>query len=157
MLTAFQISYTYGHLLPTLCMIESPETEAYVPVDTIEPTDGAPPAYSPAHAPKPVHRTPNDLDDDADADADAEILLVRNKPYTASIRQTILHLRARAGYWSRFRGLSVFLVWNMATGFLVSIIGGIFHNRMGVAVAAIIADYARLFQVLCSAALEESS
>lgn len=128
-----QIGYTYGHVLPTLCMIESPETEAYVPVDTIDPE---PPAYSPTAAPKPLNGAPGAFDDDADA----EILLVRNKPITASIRQTVLHLRVRAGYWSRFRGLSMFLVWNMATGFIVSIIAGAFHTRLAVALAAIVAE-----------------
>ncbi|KAI1628287.1 hypothetical protein EDD37DRAFT_302949 [Exophiala viscosa] len=126
----FGIGYTYGHLLPTLCMIESPETAAYVPVDVIGPSD--PPAYA-ATTPK---TTQNDGEDDA------EVLLVRNKPITASIRETILHLRARAGYWSRLRGLSMFLIWNMATGFLVGIIASIFHSRLGVAFAAIVAETA---------------
>lgn len=111
-------------------MIESPETAAYVPVDVIEPTD--PPAYAATAGPKPPTGE--------DGDEDAEVLLVRNKPITASIRQTILHLRARAGYWSRFRGLSMFLVWNVATGFLVGIIASIFHSRLGVAFAAIVAE-----------------
>ncbi|KIW23967.1 uncharacterized protein PV07_09709 [Cladophialophora immunda] len=134
----FSVGYTYGHLLPILCMVESPETEAYVPVGTIEPTD--PPAYSATPAPKPAHGQPDGPEDDTDGDA--EVLLVRNKPFTASIRQTILHLRARAGYWSRFRGLSMFLAWNMVGGFLISIIANIFPNRLGIAVAAIIAETA---------------
>ncbi|KIX03536.1 uncharacterized protein Z518_07089 [Rhinocladiella mackenziei CBS 650.93] len=134
----FCISYTYGHLLPTLCMIESPETDAYVPVDVIEPTD--PPAYSPTARPKPANGPPEDAE--SDADTDAEVLLVRNKPYTASIRQTIRHLQARAGFWSRFRGLSMFLVWNMAGGFLVSVIGGVFRNPIGSAFAAILTETA---------------
>ncbi|KIX99606.1 uncharacterized protein Z520_04239 [Fonsecaea multimorphosa CBS 102226] len=134
----FSVGYTYGHLLPILCMVESPETEAYVPVGTIEPTD--PPAYSANPAPKPTHGQPEDLEDELDGDA--EVLLVRNKPYTASIRQTIQHLRARAGYWSRFRGLSMFFAWNMICGLLISIIATIFPNRLGVAFAAIVAETA---------------
>ncbi|EXJ67626.1 uncharacterized protein A1O5_08972 [Cladophialophora psammophila CBS 110553] len=134
----FSVGYTYGHLLPILCMVESPETEAYVPVGTIEPTD--PPAYSATPAPKPTNGQPDDLE--ADTEGDAEVLLVRNKPFTASIRQTILHLRARAGYWSRFRGLSMFVVWNIICGVLISIIATIFPNRLGVAFAAIVAETA---------------
>ncbi|OAP56548.1 hypothetical protein AYL99_09727 [Fonsecaea erecta] len=134
----FSVGYTYGHLLPILCMVESPETEAYVPVGTIEPTD--PPAYSTTPAPKPTQRQQDGLEDDTDGDA--EILLVRNKPFTASIRQTISHLRARAGYWSRFRGLSMFIAWGLLGGFIVSIIATIFPNRLGVAFAAIVAETA---------------
>ncbi|KIW80794.1 hypothetical protein Z517_07411 [Fonsecaea pedrosoi CBS 271.37] len=134
----FSVGYTYGHLLPILCMVESPETEAYVPVGTIDPTD--PPAYTATPAPKPTDRQPDDLEDDTGGDA--EVLLVRNKPFTASIRQTILHLRARAGYWSKFRGLSMFLVWNVTAGILISILANIFPNRLGLALAAIVAETA---------------
>jgi hypothetical protein len=131
----FCVSYTYGHVLPTLCMIESAETAAYVP---IEPTD--PPAYSPAAAPKPTHSSRDDFEDEPNSDGDAEILLIRNKPITASIRETILPLRARGGYFSRFRGLSMFLAWNIASGFVFSIVGAMLHNRFGMALAAIVAE-----------------
>lgn len=119
-------------------MVESPETEAYVPVGSIEPTE--PPAYSATPAPKPANGLPEDPDlDDGD---DAEVLLVRNKPFTASLRATLQHLRVRAGFWSRFRGWSMFLAWNMVCGFLISIIANIFPNRLGVAFAAIVAETA---------------
>ncbi|KIW66287.1 hypothetical protein PV04_08484 [Phialophora macrospora] len=139
-LTLFSVGYTYGHLLPVLCMVESPETEAYVPVGTFEPTE--PPAYSATTpAPKPTNGQPEDPD--LDAEGDAEILLVRNKPITASIRATVQHLRARAGFLSRFRGLSMFLAWNMLCGFLISLIANVFlGNRLGVAFAAIVAETA---------------
>lgn len=120
----FTISYTYGHLIPTLCMIETPSAEAYVPVSAALDTD-APPAY--ASTPKP--------DDEED-----EILLVQKKPITSSIRGTISHLRAKAGYWSRFRGLSVFLVWNFVRSIITNIIGAPFMHPVGFAVAAIIAE-----------------
>jgi hypothetical protein len=123
-------------------MIESPETEAYVPVANIEPADSSePPAYSATTpAPKPNNGQPEDPD--FEEEGDAEVLLVRNKPYTASLRATISHLRARAGFWSRFRGLGIFLVWNMLTGVLMSILANIYPNRLGIAFAAIIAETA---------------
>jgi len=132
----FSVGYSYGHLLPILCMVESPETQAYVPVGNLDPS--APPAYS--AAPKPTRGEPEDPDFDVEDDAD--VLLVRNKPITASVRGTIEHLRARAGFMSRFRGLSMFLAWNMVCGFLISVIANVFHNRLGVAIAAIIAETA---------------
>ncbi|KEF60500.1 uncharacterized protein A1O9_02061 [Exophiala aquamarina CBS 119918] len=133
----FSIGYTYGHIVPTLCMIESSETEAYVPVNNIDPTD--PPAYSATAVPKPTNGTPANAESDAEMD-EPEGLLVRNKPITASIRQTILHLRARAGYMSRFRGLSMYLVWNFASGILISILSGASGVRIYIALAAIVAE-----------------
>lgn len=118
-------------------MIESSETEAYVPVSNIEPTD--PPAYSATTAPKPPNGTPENVEGDAETD-EPEVLLVRNKPITESLRQTILHLRTRAGYWSRFRGLSMYLVWNFAGGILISILSGASGVRIYVALAAIVAE-----------------
>lgn len=123
-------------------MVEAEESDAYVPVGTIEPLSTDPPAYSATPAPKPSNGEPEDADLDTEADADVEVLLVRNKPVTASIRQTILHLRARAGYWSRFRGLSMFIAWNVASGFIVAILSAFIRNPLGVAVAAIVAETA---------------
>jgi len=131
-----QVGYTYGHVIPTLCMIENSETEAYVPVSNIEPTD--PPAYS-AAAPKPTNGSPENVEGDAEGD-EPEVLLVRNKPITASLRETILHLRTRAGYWSRFRGLSMYIVWNFTGGILISILSGASGVRIYLALAAIVAE-----------------
>ncbi|KIV95010.1 hypothetical protein PV10_02718 [Exophiala mesophila] len=136
----FSIGYTYGHVIPTLCMIESPETAAYVPVGNLESGSNEPPAYTAEPTtPKPAH---GQSDQEMDGQIDDDVLLITNKPITASLRATVLHLRARAGYWSRFRGLSMYLVWNMATGFLISIMGGALGNRLITAVAAIIAETA---------------
>ncbi len=117
-------------------MIESPECDAYVPVDRLQP-----PAYTPSATPKPAH---DDLEEEPSSDA--EILLVRNKPYTSSITQTLAHLRARGGYWSRFRGMSMFLVWQMATGIVLSTVGVMLriHNRFGMACVVILSE------VLCA-------
>jgi len=118
-------------------MIESSETEAYVPVSNIEPTD--PPAYSATAVPKPTNGTPENVDGEAEMD-EPEVLLVRNKPITASLRQTILHLRARAGFWSRFRGLSMYLVWNFVGAILISALSGASGKRIYIALAAIVAE-----------------
>ncbi|EXJ80618.1 hypothetical protein A1O3_06902 [Capronia epimyces CBS 606.96] len=136
MILLFCIGYTYGHLVPTLCMIESPETQAYLPVDILNPTD--PPAYSPEDVSKPTDDVPEDLEVEGYAARDG--LLIRNKPFTSSIRQTILHLRARAGYWSRFRGLSMFIVWHVVSGFIGGGVGGATGSRLAVAFAAVVIE-----------------
>lgn len=66
------------------------------------------------------------------------------KPITSSLRSTILHLRSRAGYWSRFRGLSLFLCWGLARSILVSLAASVpfMRSHMGLALAAIVAEVA---------------
>ena len=87
--------YTYGFVVGTLIIIESPENDTYVPV--------------------PV------LGDEKTLEAallEPQVLHIKTKPITSSLRSTVLHLRACAGYWSRFRGLSLFLCWTIVRGFL---------------------------------------
>jgi hypothetical protein len=107
-------------------MVESPETTAYVPVDSIEPAD--PPAYD--AIPKPA-------DED---ETDPEILLVQKKPVTSSLRATVLHLRERAGYWSRFRGLTAYLMWNLLVGIVVGVFMPITRNRLALGLVTIAAQ-----------------
>lgn len=125
------LSYTYGHLFTTLCMVESSSQTAYVPIESVEPVDDEPPAYSEDGVPKPV---------------DAEVNLIKTQPITASLRETFLHLRARAGYWSRFRGLGVYIIWNFARGIVVGILtafpGSFFQSIMWAILASIIAEIA---------------
>lgn len=121
------ITYTYGHLITTLCMVESSSSQAYVPIGSVEPADDAPPAYTEDGLPKP---------------ADAEINLVRTEPITASLRTTIVHLKARAGFWSRFRGLGVYLVWNVGRGFITGIISAGSRNPFFTIIASILAEVA---------------
>lgn len=125
LLAAF--SYTYGHVITTLCMVESSSSQAYVPIETVEPADDAPPAYTEDGVPKP---------------ADPEINIVRTQPITSSLRETILHLRAQAGFWSRFRGLSVYFVWNFARSLFVAIFSAASHNPFVAIFAAIVAEVA---------------
>ena len=121
------ISYTYGHLITTLCMVESSSSNAYVPIGTVEPSEDSPPAYTEDGAPKPD---------------DVEVNLVRTQPITASLRTTILHLRARAGFWSRFRGLSVYVVWNFTRSIVVGMLSSASSNPFVMIIAAIIAEIA---------------
>ena len=119
------ISYTYGHLITTLCMVESSSSNAYVPIGSVEPAEDAPPAYTEDGIPKPD---------------DAEVNLVRTQPITASLRTTILHLRARGGFWSRFRGLSVYIVWNFARSFVTGMLSAASSNPFAMVIASIIGE-----------------
>lgn len=65
-------------------------------------------------------RIDGDIDPNKPVDAvEPELAAVPPKPVTSKLRTTIKHLRARAGPWSRFRGLSMFLTYIFAQGFLL--------------------------------------
>lgn len=53
-------------------------------------------------------------------DVEPNLAAVPPKPITSKLRTAIKHLRARAGPWSRFRGMSMFLTYLFARGFLLS-------------------------------------
>lgn len=123
----FAVTYTYGHLIPTLCMVESASSNAYVPIESVEPADDAPPAYSEDSVPKPT---------------DLEVNLVRTQPITASLRGTVSHLKAKAGFWSRFRGLSVYLVWNFVRSIIIGMLSATSNSAFLLIFAAVLAEVA---------------
>lgn len=61
---------------------------------------------------------------------------------TSKIGTTIKHLRARAGYWSRFRGFSIFVVYAIAQSLVVHLltVSLVTHRLMGHIIATFIAD-----------------
>ncbi len=59
-----------------------------------------------------------------------EILIVKTKPITAKIRTTMKHLRAQAGTWAPFRGLHIFIVYQILYALVLTIFHGIFKNLM---------------------------
>lgn len=44
------------------------------------------------------------------------------KPITSKLRTAVKHLRSRAGFWSRFRGMAMFMAYSGVIGFLSSLI-----------------------------------
>jgi len=83
------IDYTYGHLVATLTMVESPAVSLYESIPNCD-------VGAPLDEKKPL---------------EPDLVCVKQVPITSSFRKTILHLRAHAGRLSRFRGLSVWLVY----------------------------------------------
>ncbi|KAJ5549616.1 hypothetical protein N7513_006850 [Penicillium frequentans] len=94
------IEYTYGGVVATLAAVEDSNPDIYVRIDNDN--DDLTKPYDP-NDPEPAAVPPP-------------------KPITSKLRTTVKHLRARAGFWSRFRGLSMFMTWTMARGFLSAII-----------------------------------
>lgn len=58
------------------------------------------------------------------APAEPEVFLIKTKPITSSIRATFRHLRAQAGPWFRFRGLSLAIVYQLSYGLFMNLCAG---------------------------------
>lgn len=124
----FAVQYCYGAVVGTLTVIESNQSDAYVAVDTLP---------------------SNDEDDDnvlkppsSDPLLEPEIQLVQNTPITSSIRRTIMHLRTRYGYLSRFRGLNLFICIILARSFITQFfaIPHFMKSWSGLCIASVLAD-----------------
>ncbi|KAJ5971571.1 uncharacterized protein N7479_001489 [Penicillium vulpinum] len=97
-LVLWTIEYTYGMVIATLAAVEDTNPDIYVRI-TSDPADPTKPSNE--EDPELVSATPP-------------------KPITGKLRTTLKHLRSRAGFSSRFRGIGMFIAYNLALGFLSS-------------------------------------
>jgi len=88
------VDYTFNQVIPTLVMVESPQAILFEPISSEDPD-----------AP---------LTEDKKVETESELMIVKQKPITSSFRSTIQHLRSRAGFFSRFRGLFSYAVYTFA-------------------------------------------
>lgn len=88
--------------MATLAAVEDSHPDIYVRIDNDDPT-------------KPVDPNEAEL-------AAAAAATTPHKPITSKLRTTIKHLRARAGFWSRFRGFSMYMAWAIAQSFVVALV-----------------------------------
>ncbi|KAJ5206448.1 hypothetical protein N7491_002935 [Penicillium cf. griseofulvum] len=94
----WSIEYTYGMVIATLAVVEDTNPDIYVRITSdIDPTKPA----NDQEDPELVASTPA-------------------KPITSKLRTTVKHLRSRAGFWSRFRGMGMFMAYNVVQGFFAS-------------------------------------
>ncbi|CAI7643793.1 unnamed protein product [Penicillium glandicola] len=93
------VEYTYGMVISTLAAVEDTNPDIYVRI-----------------IPNPDPTKPSNVED---PDLVAATPL---KPITSKLRTTVKHLRSRAGFWSRFRGMGMFIAYTAARGFLSSLI-----------------------------------
>jgi hypothetical protein len=70
-----------------------------------------------ASTPNPIK--PTDAEDDEDTEMASA---TPPKPITSKLRTTVQHLRSRAGFWSRFRGMGIIIAYTLVMGFLSSLI-----------------------------------
>src|SRR5215471_13789162 len=108
-------------VVATLAVVEDPQPELFVPVETINDDD-------------PSNKSTSR--------SGPELLFARPKPITSKIRTTIRHLRTRAGRWSPFRGFGIFLIWTLCQAILVPLLslGYSGRNLIAYAPARIVSD-----------------
>ena len=104
-----QISYTYGDVVATLTMIETPTATAFK-TEATDSDEVDAPLLSPDQKSEKAKIIETDL------------FLVKQKPITSKIRTTIKHLRAQAGPLARFRGLHVSIIYHLLHGAIVGFI-----------------------------------
>ncbi|KAJ6450746.1 hypothetical protein C8R45DRAFT_1083828 [Mycena sanguinolenta] len=100
------IRYMLGSVVASLAMIESPSTTAIVEQKL--------PAYADEEPLFP-----------AEADVDVEITVINRKPITASLCTTMRHLRHVGGFFARWRGLGVNMLYSVAYTLVSSILGAL--------------------------------
>lgn len=106
MATLSIISYTYGDVVATLTMIETPTASAFKTEGTDSDEVDAP-------------LLSEDQKSEKTKLVEADLYLVKQKPITSKIRTTIKHLRAQAGPLARFRGLHVSIIYHLLRGGIV--------------------------------------
>lgn len=96
------INYTFGRIVPTLVMIETPDA-LFEPLPTIDP----------------------DTDTPLDAGAAGEPVALKQQTISSSFRRTLKHLKAKGGFPARFRGFSIYLVNMVLMGIITGPISSI--------------------------------
>ena len=128
-LTTYQISYTYGDVVATLAMIETPTATAFR-VDSDEIAEDADAPLSEEQKSEKKRLIESDL------------FLVQQKPITSKLRTAVKHLTAQGGRLARFRGLHVSIIYHALSTGLVSLLTGGSHSlliRSAVAIVVAIA------------------
>ncbi|KAM0718873.1 hypothetical protein Q7P37_005945 [Cladosporium fusiforme] len=118
MLAIASVRYTLGEVVASLAMIESPSSTAII--------ESAPPRYA-DEPDAPLEKKEPMMPAEAAADQDIEITVINHKPITASISTSIRHLHSVGGFFGRWRGAGVGVVYHMlhaiATNALTGLIG----------------------------------
>ncbi|KAI9932503.1 hypothetical protein ASPWEDRAFT_100298 [Aspergillus wentii DTO 134E9] len=113
-LVFWAVEYTYGMVVATLAAVEETNPDIYVRIDA---------DFQPN---KPIDPS------------EPEMASVPPKPITSKLRTTVKHLCARGGRWARFRGLSMFIAYFLARGFLTAIVPVRMDNFLGQFVAQMV-------------------
>ncbi|KAL9102542.1 MAG: hypothetical protein Q9163_002321 [Psora crenata] len=108
------ISYTYGNVVATLTMIETPTATAY---------SSAPESDSP-EADAPLLSEEQKLEKQRLQSLEPDLYLVKQAPITAKLSTATKHLKAMAGPLSPFRGLYIAIIYHGLHSTIVNFVCG---------------------------------
>lgn len=144
-LTAFhlQIGYSYGQVVATLTIIETPTSTAFQINEPAPDEDEDRFLDSPAsdHSASLLFQKKKSLD--GYPPVEPELLIVKSRPITATICSTMKHLRAQAGRWSGFRGIALAVVYRLLEASLSGILASFASSTLlGYVFAVIVTNVA---------------
>lgn len=109
-----QINYTYGEVVATLTMIETPTATAVKTTFDGESTEVDAPLLTPAQKSEKQHLQ----------EVEQDLFLVKQAPVTAKLRTVMKQLRSVGGLFAGLRGLHIFLIYHVVHGAIVSFFSG---------------------------------
>ena len=120
---------------PSSVLVESTTRDEIALGQSEEPSkkSSAPPAYSAVSASEPASEAPR-----------REAILVTSKPVTASLHTTIKHLRNIGGFTSRFRGVSMWIVYAIVLQQFTMLFSSMFGFIIGGVIAAAVMAIPRM-------------
>lgn len=113
-----QIQYTVGDLIARLAMIEASTTTTIV--------ESRPPPYS-DEPDAPLEKKP------LVEEVDVEIVTIKHKPITTSVKATIKHLHRVGGFCGRWRGFRESFIYHALVNIFSHVVAGLFFRRNGFA------------------------
>lgn len=124
--------------MATLTIIETPTSTAFQINEPAPNEDGDKFSDSPVSddSAAPLFQKNKSLD--GYPPVEPELLIVRARPITATIRSTMKHLRAQAGRWSGFRGIALAVVYRLLEAVLSTFLASLGFSTMLTYVFAVI-------------------
>ena len=107
-----QISYTYGDVITTLAMIETPTASVFEADSNGHVDEADAPLLSEDQKSEKMKSVQSDL------------FLVKQKPITAKMCTAVRHITAQGGRLARFRGLHVAVIYHAAHSLIVNLFTG---------------------------------
>lgn len=109
------INYTYGHLVATLTMVETPTATAFIATTEEDTADVDAPLLSEEQRSEKQNLKALEQD----------LFLVKQPPVTGKLRTAVRHLRSVGGRWARFRGFHIAMIYSLTHSLIVSLVAPI--------------------------------
>ncbi|KAL6715137.1 hypothetical protein ACLMJK_007400 [Lecanora helva] len=124
------ISYTYGDVIGTLAMIETPTAAAF----EVESTEASEEVDAPLLS--------DEQKTEKKKTVESSLYIVKQKPITAKMRTAVKHLKAQGGRLARFRGLHVLVIYGTIHSLIVNLLAPRAGHSLARPIVAVIASIA---------------